>query len=334
MFRPAFLFFLLVLNLSVHAESDSQPRTSPLAPNDIIALVGGEDFVAASEYGFLEYLLIRAKPDYHLRFRSLAWEGDTVYEQPRDLNYPTLRQQLDKIRATVVLTQFGQMEAADLSNLIPEKSGEKNETTFGRAYARLLSGLGCGDANLHRKFAIVFPTPLGTSALALSPEVAPGLCASALFYLARRLSIPAIPLGMEFGSLALPSFTRDGVHLDEYGHAVAARLITNDLLHETLRIPSTTEFAQYPIAQTDDEKRLLRLIVEKNRLWFRYTRPQNWAFLAGDRTEQPSSRDHKDPAIRWFPAEMEQWLPLIEKKETEIDQLALQLGNEEHAAPK
>ena len=36
-----------------------------------IALVGGEDMVAASEYGYLELLLTRARPDYQLRFRNL-----------------------------------------------------------------------------------------------------------------------------------------------------------------------------------------------------------------------------------------------------------------------
>jgi hypothetical protein len=63
-------------------------------------------------------------------------------------------------------------------------------------------------------------------------------------------------------------------------------------------------------------------IVAKNRLWFHYTRPQNWAFLAGNRTNQPSSRDHLDPSKRWFPEEMEQWVPLIEAKEKEIWALA------------
>ena len=64
------------------------------------------------------------------------------------------------------------------------------------------------------------------------------------------------------------------------------------------------------------------VVVAKNRLWFHYTRPQNWAFLAGNRTNQPSSRDHLDPTKRWFPEEMEQWLPLIEAKEKEIWALA------------
>src|SRR6476660_5311882 len=82
-----------------------------LKKNDVIALVGGEDMVVASEYGYLELLLTRALPDYHLRFRNLAWEGDTVFEQRRDLNFPTWEEQLDKTGATVVIAQFGQMES-------------------------------------------------------------------------------------------------------------------------------------------------------------------------------------------------------------------------------
>jgi hypothetical protein len=79
--------------------------------NDVIALVGGEDMVAMSEYGYLELLLQRALPDYHLKFRDLAWEGDTVFEQRRDLNFPPLEAQLDQVGATVVICQFGQMES-------------------------------------------------------------------------------------------------------------------------------------------------------------------------------------------------------------------------------
>jgi hypothetical protein len=69
-----------------------------------------------------------------------------------------------------------------------------------------------------------------------------------------------------------------------------------------------------------------QLIVAKNKLWFNYWRVQNWAFLAGDRTNQPSSRDHLDPSKRWFPAEREEFLPLIEAKEKEIDALAAKLA--------
>ena len=73
-------------------------------------------------------------------------------------------------------------------------------------------------------------------------------------------------------------------------------------------------------------EQLRKLIVAKNKLWFDYWRVQNWAFLAGDRTNQPSCRDHRDPSKRWFPAEREEFIPLIEAKEKEIDALAAKLA--------
>ena len=75
-----------------------------------------------------------------------------------------------------------------------------------------------------------------------------------------------------------------------------------------------------------DEEKLRQIIIAKNRLWFDYWRVQNWAFLAGDRTNQPSSREHLDPTRRWFPEEREKFLPLIEAKEREIDALAEKLA--------
>ncbi|HEY1049368.1 MAG TPA: hypothetical protein VGE39_06425, partial [Prosthecobacter sp.] len=60
--------------------------------------------------------------------------------------------------------------------------------------------------------------------------------------------------------------------------------------------------------------------------WHRYWRPANWAFLHGDRTAQPSSRDHVDPTQRWFPSELEKYPPLIQAKEDELWKLANDLG--------
>ena len=94
-----------------------------------IALVGGEDMVVASEYGYLELLLTRALPDYQLKFRCLAWEGDTVFEQRRDLNFPTWEEQFEKIGATVVICQFGQMESLAGKEKLPE---------FVEAYQKLI----------------------------------------------------------------------------------------------------------------------------------------------------------------------------------------------------
>ncbi|MGZ8940040.1 MAG: hypothetical protein ACXW32_12580, partial [Limisphaerales bacterium] len=82
-----------------------------------------------------------------------------------------------------------------------------------------------------------------------------------------------------------------------------------------LKAPLLSEGVAWSDAKLE---KLRQLIISKNRLWFDYWRPQNWAFLAGDRTEQPSSRDHRDPKLRWFPKEMERFLALIADKENEI----------------
>ena len=124
---PAITLAAMRLPLRLPARSSFSP-CSPGAraaepffkKGDVIALVGGEDMVVASEYGYLELLLTRALPDYQLRFRNLAWEGDTVFEQRRDLNFPTWEEQLDKIGATVVIAQFGQMESLAGKEKLPE----------------------------------------------------------------------------------------------------------------------------------------------------------------------------------------------------------------------
>jgi hypothetical protein len=122
-----------------------------------------------------------------------------------------------------------------------------------------------------------------------------------------------------------PAEERDGVHLSDAGHRHGAFLIGVGLS------PGLSEFSRVlgtglDRAENADLKQLLALIRAKNRVWFNYWRPQNWAFLNGDRINQPSSRDHLDPSKRWFPDEIEQFIPLIEAKEKEIDALAQKLA--------
>lgn len=104
----------------------------PLRTNDVIAFIGGANMVALAQSGHLETLLTLLHPHHKLRFRSLAWEGDTVFAQPRDVNYPDLVTQLKQVGATVALVQFGQMESL---------AGEAGLTNFQSAYATLVARL-------------------------------------------------------------------------------------------------------------------------------------------------------------------------------------------------
>ncbi len=307
---------------------------------DVIAIVGGEDMVALSEYGYLELLLTRALPDFHLRFRNLAWEGDTVFEQRRDLNFPPWEEQLEKIGATVVLCQFGQMESLAGKEKLPE---------FIAAYEKLLERLGGGGK---RRVVILSPTwfevPADSSPIhgqawhdPATIELWKGRRELWTDYTAKIQKLgPAPNIGiidwtsdpsedwwpyrwtlLEYSSRE-PLLTRDRVHLSDRGHGTAAGAIARMLLKKPeVRFRPGADGRLHGA-----DERLLALIIAKNRLWFDYWRVQNWAFLAGDRTNQPSSRDHLDPAKRWFPEERERFLPLIEAREKEIDALAAKLA--------
>ena len=65
------------------------------------------------EHGFFEALMQTAFASSRMTFRSMAWEGDTVYEQWRDLHFGPWPEQLRAATCSTLLVQYGQMEALD-----------------------------------------------------------------------------------------------------------------------------------------------------------------------------------------------------------------------------
>ncbi len=319
-----------------------------LKAGDVVALVGGEDMVSASEYGYLELLLQRALPDFHLKVRSLAWEGDTVFEQRRDLNYPTLEQQLDQIGATVVICQFGQMESL---------AGKEKLPDFIAAYEELITRVSGGG---NRRFILIRPGYFekGEPPYVRPPNLYPDrtfpIAKPNLVLDAYRAAIRTIaethhyPVvlgqlsGEELRETGYPDAiegkewptmmnTRDGVHRNGNGYVLLQQHLQATLPELRHANSNQTFISSGEVTKPPEYEPLRQLIIQKNRLWYHYYRPSNWAFLAGDRTHQPSSRDYLDPTKRWFPAEMEQWLPLIGAKEKEIWAAAAVLHPEEAA---
>ncbi len=268
--------------------------------------------VEISECGYLEAQLTRALPGYQLRFRSLAWEGDTVFEQRRDLNFPPLEEQLAKIGATVVIVQFGQMESLGRQGegriSKTERASADALAEFTAAYEKLIDRVGGGEHH-HRRVILLAPVAFEQN----SEEPAESMVsayAQTAGKIARGRGLPFI----DFEGVLIPAREAEKIGRLPQSKASAG------LAKRVCRLLKIGE-ANDPESASDDE--LLRAkIIEKNRLWFHYWRPQNWAFLNGDRTVQPSSRDHLDPSKRWFPAEIEQFIPPIEAKEREIDDLA------------
>lgn len=286
----------------------------PLRTNDVVAFLGGANVVAAQRSGHVETLLTLANPGHHLSFRGLAWEGDTVFARPRELNYPTLAEQLRRTGATVVVVQFGQTESM---------AGAAKVDDFVRAYGQLLDSC----AAVASRFVLVTPPPFERPTEATLPDLTvhnTGLVryAAAIREIAAQRGATLVDLAK---GLAEENdggrLTRDGWQLTSAGQARVAAVFARQLgLGEMASRAGRADGAGKWSAPGFEPVRAA--VAEKNTLWFRYARPTNWAFLAGDRTEQPSSRDHRDPKVRWFPSELEQFVPLIAEAERRIEKLA------------
>jgi hypothetical protein len=306
---------LVILALFPSSHSCLHAADALFQSHDVVAFLGGEDTVAMNEHGYMELLLSHAasRAGANPRFRNLGWEGDTVFEQRRDLNFGTWSEQLQRAEATVLICRFGKMEAL---------RGTEHLGAFIEAYEKLLDEW----SRRTDRIVLLSPTPFERA-----PDQAPDLAsrngdvaayAQAIQALAEKRGLKCVDLyqpllaGVDEG----PNLTRDGQHLNAAGHWAVARETARQLGLEPAE--GKIQFdAPNQAVRTDRLERARQLIRQKNRLWFDYWRPMNWAFLAGDRTEQPSSRDHRDPSVRWFPQEMLEFLPLIEQKESEIQKL-------------
>ena len=248
-----------------------------LKTNDVIAFVGGASLVTLAQNGGLEAALVLGRPQHHLRFRSFAWEGDTVFAQPREVNYPDLVAQLREARATVGWFQFGQMESL---------AGPAGVTKFIAAYGQLLDRL----AAVTGRFVLLTPARF---------EAGPALNAAQT---KERNAVLAVY------TAAIREFARQRGGL-------------------VMEVPVPSNAAAG--GEREEVRSLRAAIAAKNQLWFRMVRPTNWAFLAGDRTDQLFSRDPRDRNVRAFAAEMKQFGPLLGEAEKRIDELAAKAAETE-----
>ena len=288
-----------------------QSRGAPIsfAANDVVAFVGGSDVAAAQHFGHLESLL--AIQHKGVRFRNFGWEGDTVFERPRDFGFPSLLSNLQKAGVTVVVLQFGRGEGLDTRTV----------KEFGEAYKKLLD-------ELVPKFStviLVTPVPFEKGE-GLTPDLSqrnPRLAehAKVIRELAHERALLLIDLFGEAIKRSGPRLTSDGLQFTPAGQSVAAKLFVRQAgaVDLAARVRDANEKGVWPDPKLE---KVRQAVIAKNRLWFDYSRPQNWAFLGGDRTTQPSSRDHRDPKVRWFPSEMEKFLPLIAEAEERIEEAA------------
>jgi hypothetical protein len=303
------IFFFLCCGWINAAE---EPAVLRLNHDDVVAFVGGADVAARVRTGHLESLLAGRYPT--VRFRNFGWEGDTVFAQPRDVGFPPFQEHLLKASVSVIVVQFGRTEAM---------SGTNTLSPFLLAYKSLLRDF----TRITPRLVLVTPVPFENGG-GLLPNLALKngdleQFADAIRALGMELHLPVIDLFKELSN-SPARLTDDGLQLTPYGQAKVAKAFARQAELSDVAKAAGEAGRDGTWANLKFEA-LRQAIIAKNRLWFNYWRPQNWAFLGGDRTEQPSSRDHLNPKIRWFPAEMEKYPALIEKKEKEIAQMAVEV---------
>ena len=270
-----------------------------LGEKEVVVFVGQENFVRDQKAGELESRLAAAFAAQKPRFRSMAWEADTVYEQWRDLNFGSWARQLETAGATVVTAQFGQMEALDGVNRLVE---------FLAAYHRLLDQF----ATRTRRLVLVSPMPFEKPLASHAPDLTRrnrdvAAYADGIRDLARQRGAVFVDL---FGPLSMRKsgerLTDDGVHLTDVGLREVAGIVAQQLGAE-----ENFSASMEPLRQA---------IVEKNRLWFDSWRPANWSFAYGDRVSQPYGKGvGAEPSLT---AEFERHRPLIDTADARIHALA------------
>lgn len=288
---------IIALSQQLPQPTKSRPKgmySFELEKDEVIALLGGSEAVAIAEEGSLESLLMLSYAAHKPKLRSLAWETDTVFRQDRPLNFGDLSLQLRRCEATCVFLMFGRQECLE--------RGESGVEEFRAALDKMMETCKAVTPRVVIIEAAPFdksPPPLPdlstkNSALAKYNEV--------LRALAEKHGAFFASSGEDWNHQRPYRLTSDGVNLTREGaQELGLRVLTSARLMDR---PDVTA--------------LRPLIHAKNKLWHEYWRPSNWAFLYGDRTAQPSSRDHLNPQVRWFPKELEKYQGMIREKEEAI----------------
>jgi putative heme-binding domain-containing protein len=275
-------------------------------PGEVIVFTGSANAVFEQQRGELEALLATAAKDARPVCRHMGWEGDTVYEQWRAMNFGGWNEQFKAINASCIVTWFGQIEALD---------DNKSADDFRSAYGKLLDQFRGWTPRIVVLSPLPFEKPRGpwvpdntkrNARVQQHAETAAKLASERHFIYVDLLT----PLAARTKSD--PPLTENGMHLTPEGQRVVAALIAEKL---GISAKPTEQFR--------------REITRKNKLWFDCWRTMNWYFAYGDRTTQPFPKaGGTHPPLA---EELEKYKPLLRNADARIHALAL--GQEAPVVP-
>jgi len=271
-----------------------------LENNEVLVFTGQTNLVREQKSGELESILANAYAKQSPAFRHMSWEGDTVYEQWRDLNFGAWKDQLDAAGATALVAQFGQVEAFD---------GVAKVSQFASNYHRLLDQFAARTPRLVLLSPMPFEKPVASHAPDLTQRNADVKAyADAVRDIAKQRGAVYVDLFTPLSKrdASLPRLTDNGLHLNELGLREVSKLIAQQL--------------GASFSEADDLSALRTAIVEKNRLWFDCWRPANWSFVYGDRISQKFGQPSEiAPSLK---ESFENRRPMVAKLDANIQAIA------------
>ena len=268
---------------------------------EVIVFTGGTNMVRLVEHGWFEASLALAAKEQKPRFRSMAWEGDTVHEQWRDMNFGSWKEQLDAVNATCVFLWFGQMEALDET---------RDDAAFEQAAAKLLDEFKAVTPRLVVMTPMEFEQPATSGVPDNTPKNDRVL---QLGDILKKLATERGALVLDWPALEQPfpgahqfSRTQNGVHLAD--EAIAR--VFQPMLVQGLGLSRDADLTKSSAVLE---------VRRKNRLWHDCWKAMNWAFAYSDRTEQPFGKGiGEHPPLA---KELEHYKPLLRAADERIHAL-------------
>ena len=222
---PKIICFVVLALASLGARSEL-----PVEKNGRVLLYGNSFVGRLQEHGLFEAAVQMAYPEKQLEFRSLAWTGDEVGYRLRPERYSNhLTKLLDRWPANVVILGFGLNESF---------AGEAGVGAFRQDLESYLREM----KRRHPGASLIVLSPIATEDLKHPYYPEAGRRNSEIRTYVRIMSEVSSESGARFVDLFTPSLaayskgevplTTNGIHLNDQGYAMIARVLSRELLGE------------------------------------------------------------------------------------------------------
>jgi lysophospholipase L1-like esterase len=293
---PSLISLLFLTLASPLLSARELPTSGPLLleENDTVLFLGDGFFEREGDFGFIEAEITARFPEKNIRFRNLAWNGDTPrgesrsYFGPPEEGFQRLQKNLGEVKPSVIFANYGASNVAE---------GEPGIAPFIAAYERLLDSIKATGAGV----VLVSPAP--------RMEVGPNKAVNAKNNaLARKYAdaIQALAAKRNLRYVDLLGALKDVPQWQDASLAVHGLQFTESGYKKLAPATTSALLGNVPAASTPASPGLVTAIRKKNELFFHRWRPANETYLFGFRKHEQGNNGVEIPQFDPLIAQAEQ----------------------------